>query len=93
MDLPPLRLVMLGNGPFAVPTLAALADSGHEVAAAHIRWDTVRDTAGEASGSGLSDLGPPHRGILFDRRARDLAGILWARAGRRIRRGGSTPMA
>jgi hypothetical protein len=68
-------------------------DSGHEVVAAHIRWDTVRDTVGEASGSGLSDLGPPHRGILFDRRARDLAGMLWARAGRRIRRGGSTPMA
>ncbi len=32
-DTPPLRLVMMGTGPFAAPTFRALYDSRHEVAA------------------------------------------------------------
>ena len=33
----PLRLIFMGTPDFAVPTLAAIADAGHEIAAVYTR--------------------------------------------------------
>ena len=33
----PLRLIFMGTPDFAVPTLVALADAGHEIAAVYTR--------------------------------------------------------
>ena len=43
-SLPPLRLVVLGTGPFAVPMLAALRQSQHHVAAVVTRPDRTAPT-------------------------------------------------
>ena len=47
-----MRLVMLGTGPFAVPTLEALAASPHEVALVVARPPRGRDATGEPASAG-----------------------------------------
>ncbi len=58
---PPLRLVLMGTGPFAVPSFEALRDAGHSIALVVTKPPAAVKSRG-APRRRLSDRGPSSTG-------------------------------
>ena len=54
-----MRLLMMGTGPFAVPTFAGLYETGHEVVALVTQPAPIPSPSGRGQGEGAAHLPPP----------------------------------
>ena len=61
-----MRVIMMGTGPFAVPTFRALYDSGHEVAALFTRPDRPLHGKSRAEANPMRELAVKHAARVHD---------------------------